>query len=155
MEHGYDIHDLVTARMNAVRFAGKDPDLAKFHSKRYHALQFALTASLPFPAGTDAQALEILARRCIESSASLESPFAGFLEAPQCVIDLYGRFQSDQYDAFHREDLEPTRAAIKKLLDGVELELHRILGDRTVSDDDLCRYGFDPSTPWPDERATD
>jgi hypothetical protein len=147
MEHRYDIHDLVTAQVNAVRFAKKHRDLAKFHESRFRALALAFgihdTAELP-EFGKDA--LESLAAASIRTLVGLGSPFSNFLEAPESIADLYGRF-GPAINAGVRQ----TKTAIAELLAGILAELHGIPADSTVGGEDLRRYGFDPEIPWPDE----
>ncbi|MBK8468225.1 MAG: hypothetical protein IPL45_00040 [Actinomycetales bacterium] len=76
----------------------------------------------------------------------LHSPFSNYLEAPTSIANLYSRFGAGINDG-----LQQTEAAIEGLLAAVLGELHGLPANRTVSDDDLRRNGFDPSTPWPDE----
>jgi hypothetical protein len=144
MERQYDIHDLVTAQVNATRFAGKHPDLADFHSARYRALSLAFGFEDTAESGD--RALETLAEAGIQASLGLHSPFSGFLEAPTSVIEFYHR-----YGPAIDDGIQQTAAAIRKLLEAVVSKLHGIPADRTVNDDDLRRNGFDPSTPWPEE----
>jgi hypothetical protein len=147
MERRYDIHDLATAHVNAVRFAKKHPDLADFHESRFRAL--ALAFDIPDSAeqsdpGKDA--LESLAASSIRTLVGLHSPFSNFLEAPKNVIDLHARF-----GAAINAGIRQTDTAIQEILAEVLNELHNIPAGRTVGDEELRRHGFDPSSPWPDE----
>ena len=79
MERRYDIHDLATAQVNAVRFAKKHPDLAEFHESRFRAL--ALAFDIPDSAAQSdpgKDALESLAASSIRTLVGLHSPFSNF-----------------------------------------------------------------------------
>lgn len=147
MARQYTIKDLVDAQVDAARFASKHPDLAGFHSSRYRAMARAFGAGDPAGAERiDDTGLRSLERSAIDVLVGLDSPFYGFLEAPRSVRAMHSRF-AGPIDAGIRQ----TNNAVLKLLQAVVIEDHDIPADRTVTDDDLRRYDFDPSTPWPDE----
>ncbi|GAB4003068.1 hypothetical protein [Nocardioides ultimimeridianus] len=147
MDQDYGIRDLALAHVDAARFADKHPDLASFHTGRLRALSAAFAAGAagkldPF----DRDCLEGLAESTVTTLVGLHSPFASYLEAPSCIIDLY---------VVHarpiNESLDGARRSLEDLLAGVLASLHGLPGDRTVTADELRTQGFDPAEPWPDE----
>lgn len=147
MDQEYGIRDLALAHVHAARFADKHPDLASFHTRRLQAFSAAFAAGAvgkvdPF----DRDCLEGLAESTVRILVGLHSPFASYLEAPSCIIDLY---------VVHArplgESLDRARHALEDLLAGVLASLHGLPGDRTVTADELRAHGLDPATPWPDE----
>jgi hypothetical protein len=148
MQHRYGIDDLVAARVGAARFADKHPDLSEFYVTRYQAMSraFGIEDGPVDTLDVDRVALADLVDASVRALVELHSPFAIFLEAPQSIHALHARF-SPAIDA----GIEQTKTAIVEVLTAAVAELHGFDEDRTVGVDDLRRYGFEPSTPWPDE----
>ena len=147
METRFSPRDLAIARVNAVRFANKHPDLAGFHAARFSALTRAF--GIPEPAVVSdfgSGPLESLATACIRVLVELKSPFSSFVEAPSSIADLHAR-----YDAAIDEGIRQTEQAIEDLLVATVTDLHDLPADLIVNAEDLRGQGFDPSLPWPDE----
>lgn len=147
MEKRLDVRDLVKAHVDAVRFAGKHPDLASFYGRRFRAFAAAFGID-------DRVELERFGRNHLEGLAAstmaeligLHSPFANYLEAPKVVIELHERYGRAISDA-----LGETEKALEDLLVGIFVEMHGLAEHRTVTVNDLRSGDFDPSEPWPDE----
>lgn len=72
------------------------------------------------------------------------SPFAGYLEAPPVIHELFARYQPTISSA-----LQELSSAETRLLEELVVRLWGF-GDRTVTSEDLIRHGFDDSDPAPD-----
>lgn len=147
MDREYTVNDLIEAKLLAVQFSGKHPDLDEFHSSRYRALAGSFGVDVSYGStDVDRSGLSDLVAHAVDAYQNLRSPFSGYLFAPPDINDLYQQFGPEINDGLKR-----AKRAIEALLVAAFGRLHEVPLDKTVIDDDLRRYGFDPSTPWPDE----
>jgi hypothetical protein len=161
----YHRADLLGALLASRRYHDAVPELRDYHVPRYAAMAIAFgllgdecpdpllppTARDRFPLAETAytdRAMYGLFENAVEAYERLHSPFSGYLAAPQEIRAMYKEHGVNIEAAY-----DVTRTRIRALLDEVLGIVWRIDADRTVTDDDLRRCGFDPTTPVPDPHA--
>jgi hypothetical protein len=144
----YTIHDLIVARIQAQRTRNfRQADLAEYYRRRNEALQAAFGIhftheELP---STAPRALPMLFTSTIDSYLALRTPFSGYLEAGLGVAEMAEEF-GQPFQMLYEQGI----AEHWKLLNTL---FERWYGTvtKTVTSEDLLRYGFDDSQPVPQE----
>jgi hypothetical protein len=141
----YTLRDLVLAHRSAHRFADAHPDLRDYHLARAEALERTFAIDLDRPPPTGDEALAVLRQATGAQLDRVQSPFAGFLEAPEPVVTLYRA-----HGQAIAEAVESLQAHLLDLLTDLTAQIWHVAPDVTVTEDAIRADGFDPSDPEPD-----
>jgi hypothetical protein len=106
-----DWRDVVHMYAMHRRWSKAHPDLADFHRRRYEAYRDLLGVDLAQPPSTaaDHRYLHHLLMGFADAFSGLHSPFAGYLEAPEAIVDVYavhGRPIQALFDDLERRYLD-------------------------------------------------
>ncbi len=143
----YTYEDLISAYLDARRFQNAHADLKAYHTELYRYLSRLFEADFDKPVPTAdwrREALWRLFHSTIRRYEETSSPFAGILEAPKEITELY---------RLHGKRLSESCNQLKQHYFLLLCDLHkRIYGDTgsPITSEDLKRQGFDDSTE-PDE----
>ena len=157
MDARFTIADLAGALFNAEKFKDAHIDREKYHSNRYQAMARAFGVTQVWSNGrfedggvseTETFAALDLAASCVRSLVRLSysSPFSGYLEAPENIIELHKEF-----DKTIRDGISQAEAGVMNLLVATLPLALDIPSDRRVSFEDLLENGLDTSLHYPDE----
>ena len=164
----YTFSDLVDAWRDARRWENAHKDIASHHGDRYRAFSEAFGADLgqvPDPAPPLPDWMRMWGESLDESASAsdwghfvypfilkseelaggLDGPWAGYLEAPTAINNIYARYSPDVNASFGRACSE-TLAMCRELL----AELFPAAAAKTVTAGDLRAAGFDPEREAPD-----
>lgn len=136
---GLTVRDLANARVAAERVKDEQGEAADHLRRRYDALAAALAATGSGQRRRDAS-VEPLIDEAARALATLQSPFAGYLEAPPAVIDLY-----QLHGAALADQVERTRALLTEFLLDAYTALWNLAPDASVPESVLDGLGPGPA----------